>query len=96
MSNIEELSGFQRDALYVIAGLDEPNGLAIKDELEEYSGTRVDRGRLYPNLDVLVEEGLIEKNQQRERRNAYVLTARGRHEIEIRRAWEDGRRALDP
>lgn len=96
MSNMEELSGFQRDALYVIDGLDEPNGLAIKDELEEYYGTRVDRRRLYPNLDVLVEEGLIEKNQQGERRNAYVLTARGRHEIVIRRAWEDGCMPFDP
>lgn len=93
---MEELSGFQRDALYVVAGLDEPNGLAIKDELEEYYEIRVDRGRLYPNLDSLVEEGLIEKNQQKERRNAYAVTAEGRREIEIRRDWEDRRMTLDP
>jgi hypothetical protein len=31
-----DLTGFQRDMLYVIAGLDEPHGLAIKEEVEEY------------------------------------------------------------
>lgn len=31
-----DLTGFQRDLLYVIAGLDDPHGLAIKYELEEY------------------------------------------------------------
>ncbi len=31
-----DLTGFQRDLLYVIAGLDDPHGLAIKDELEDY------------------------------------------------------------
>lgn len=30
---MEELSEFQRDLLYVIAGLDEPKGLAIKETL---------------------------------------------------------------
>lgn len=29
------LTGFQRDLLYVIAGQDQPHGLAIKDELED-------------------------------------------------------------
>ncbi len=40
----------QRDLLYVIAGLDEPHGLAIKDELEDYYESEVNHGRLYPTL----------------------------------------------
>ena len=28
-----DLTGFQRDLLYTIAGQDDPHGLAIKDEL---------------------------------------------------------------
>ena len=44
--------------LYVIAGLDEPHGLAIKEELEGYYESEVNHGRLYPNLDTLVEKGL--------------------------------------
>ncbi|WP_439330783.1 hypothetical protein [Halorubrum ezzemoulense] len=31
-----DLTGFQRDLLYVVARLDDPHGLATKDELEDY------------------------------------------------------------
>lgn len=31
-----DLTDFQRDTLYAIAGQDEPKGLAIKDELDNY------------------------------------------------------------
>lgn len=51
---IAELTGFQRDALYVIAGLDRPHGLGVKREMERYYDTETNQGRLYPNLDVLV------------------------------------------
>lgn len=43
-------TGLQRDLLYVIAGLTEPHGLAIKEELEDYYEQEVHHGRLYPNL----------------------------------------------
>ena len=78
-----DLTGFQRDLLYVIAGLDEPHGLAIKEELEDYYEKEIHHGRLYPNLDTLVEKG------QRDRRtNYYTLTRRGRREIDARTEWE--------
>lgn len=86
---MDELTGFQRDVLYVIAGLDEPNGSEIKEQLEEYYETRVDRGQLYPNIDSLAEEGFIEKDQHEKRGNAYTLTTKGRREIKDRREWED-------
>jgi DNA-binding PadR family transcriptional regulator len=54
---MHDLTRFQRDLLYVIAGLDEPHGLAIKDELESYYETEIHHGRLYPNLDTLVDKG---------------------------------------
>jgi PadR family transcriptional regulator PadR len=84
-----DLTGFQRDLLYVAAGQDEPHGLAIKDELEDYYETEIHHGRLYPNLDTLVEKGLIEKGQIDRRTNSYEVTQRGRREIEARREWED-------
>ena len=31
-----DLTGFQRDLLYLISGLNDPHGLAVKDELEAY------------------------------------------------------------
>ena len=33
---MHDLTGFQRDILYAIAGKTEPHGLAIQAELEEY------------------------------------------------------------
>jgi len=83
-----DLTGFQRDLLYVIAGLDEPHGLAIKDELETYYEKEIHHGRLYPNLDTLVDKGLVEKGQRDRRTNYYTLTDRGDREISARREWE--------
>ena len=85
---MHDLTGFQRDLLYVIAGQNEPYGLAIKDELETYYEGEIHHGRLYPNLDTLVDKGLVEKGQRDRRTNYYSLTRRGRREIEARRDWE--------
>ena len=85
---MNDLTGFQRDILYVVSGLEEPHGLAIKEEIEEYYEKEVHHGRLYPNLDTLVEQGLVSKGQKDERTNSYSATARGRREIEARQEWE--------
>jgi DNA-binding PadR family transcriptional regulator len=82
------LTGFQRDILYVIAGLDKPYGLALKEELEEYYEEQINHGRLYPNLDDLVDEGLIEKGSIDDRTNSYELTEYGVLLIEERARWE--------
>lgn len=84
-----DLTGFQRDLLYTIAGQDDPHGLAIKEELEDYYEKEIHHGRLYPNLDEVVDKGLVEKGAADRRTNFYTLTARGRREIEARREWED-------
>jgi DNA-binding PadR family transcriptional regulator len=86
---MHDLTGFQRDLLYVIAGLDEPHGLAIKEDLEGYYETEIHHGRLYPNLDTLVDKGLVEKGEKDRRTNVYTLTRRGRREIQDRREWEN-------
>jgi PadR family transcriptional regulator, regulatory protein PadR len=85
---MHELTGFQRGMLYVIAGHGEPHGLAIQEDLENYYDTEVHHGRLYPNLDTLVEEDLVKKGERDERTNYYTLTAHGENHIEERRAWE--------
>ena len=87
-SEMYDITGFQRDLLYVVAGLDEPHGLAIKEELEEYYEKEIHHGRLYPNLDTLVDKGLVEKGEKDRRTNVYSITRRGTREIEARREWE--------
>jgi len=54
-----ELTGFQRDLLYVIAGQYKPSGQAIRRELAEWID--VGHGQLYTNLDILADKSLIEK-----------------------------------
>jgi len=71
-----ELTAFQKNILVILA--EEPMyGLAIKRELEEYYGSEVNHGRLYPNLDDLVEMGLVEKSELDKRTNQYELTDDG-------------------
>jgi len=84
-----DLTGFQRDLLVVIAGLDGPKGLAVKTEMDEYYDEEINHGRLYPNLDTLVDKGLVSKGSIDDRTNSYSLTRRGEREIEDRRDWED-------
>lgn len=86
---MHDLTGFQRDLLYVIAGANKPNGLAIKRMLEPYYEQEIHHGRLYPNLDRLVDKGLVEKGVRSRRSNFYSLTNRGHREIEARKEWED-------
>lgn len=93
-SNMHDLTGFQRDLLYGIAAIDEPYGLAIKSHLEDYYETDLNHGRLYPNLDTLVEKALVEKGEYDRRTNLYTLTKRGRREMKARREWENERADL--
>jgi DNA-binding PadR family transcriptional regulator len=83
-----DLTGFQRDLLYVIAGREKPHGLAVKDELDQYYEAEIQHGRLYPNLDAVVEMGLVEKGSKDRRTNVYTVTKRGRRELKARREWE--------
>lgn len=88
---MDDLTAFQRDLLYVVAGLsdtEKPYGLAIKRELEDYYINDVNHGQLYPNLDTLVEKELVEKGTIDKRTNSYELTEQGRSELETHRDWE--------
>ncbi|WP_410767660.1 PadR family transcriptional regulator [Haloferax sp. DFSO60] len=83
-----ELTGFQRDLLYVIAGADRPSGQEIKESISKDVG-EVNHGRLYPNLDALVERGYVNKGQHDRRTNFYEMSEKGRTAIIQRRTWEN-------
>ena len=84
---IHQLTGFQRDLLTVIAGLDQPSGQTVKEHLEEVSDTNITHGRLYPNLDVLVTQGLVEKGELDRRTNYYELSDSGQQALEAYYEW---------
>lgn len=85
---MDDLTGFQRDLLYVIAGADQPSGQDVKDEVETYYNSEINHGRLYPNLDTLVNKDLVEKGQLDRRTNYYEISDSGQQAIEQRREWE--------
>lgn len=81
-----DLTAFQQNILVILS--DEPMyGLAIKRNLESYYGTEVNHGRLYPNLDDLVEMNLVEKSELDKRTNQYKLTEKGHDAVLNRLDW---------
>jgi len=85
---MHDLTGFQRDLLYVIAGADQPSGQDVKEDVEQYYTAEINHGRLYPNLDTLVNKELVEKGQLDRRTNYYAITDDGEERIRERREWE--------
>mgnify|MGYP002760209723 FL=1 len=82
----EDLTAFQQNILVILA--QEPMyGLAIKRKLQLYYEDEVNHGRLYPNLDDLVDAGLIEKSELDKRTNQYALTDAGYAAIIDRLRW---------
>jgi len=80
------LSAFQRDILLILRRLEQSEedsyGLAIKRRLEDRYDSEVNHGRLYPNLDDLIEYSLVERGQIDKRTNRYTLTDEGRDLLE--------------
>jgi DNA-binding PadR family transcriptional regulator len=87
-----DLSAFQRDVLWILAHNGPSKGLAILEALTHYYGEGVNHGRLYPNLDELVEDGLIDKGQRDRRTNEYQLSKSGEQALAVRLEWEENGR----
>jgi len=83
-----ELTSFQRDLLYVIAGKTNPSGQEVKADLQQDMG-EITHGRLYPNLDTLVKKNYIKKGQSDRRTNFYRSTEKAMESLKARRRWED-------
>ncbi|WP_338727734.1 PadR family transcriptional regulator [Haladaptatus sp. DJG-WS-42] len=83
---VRNLTAFQQNILVILS--EQPMyGLAIKRELESYYGSEVNHGRLYPNLDDLVEMGLVEKSELDKRTNQYALTGDGEGAVVDKLEW---------
>ncbi|MFC6825632.1 PadR family transcriptional regulator [Halopelagius fulvigenes] len=88
-----ELRDFQQNILTILA--DGPqHGLGVKADLEDYYGEDVNHGRLYPNLDELVEGGFISKSELDKRTNEYELTEKGRSTIDAKLRWMAKKRGV--
>ena len=78
----QTLTLFQQNILLVLAESDGVDyGLGVKRSLEDLYGEDINNGRLYPNLDQLVDMRLVEKSELDKRTNEYALTEIGREVI---------------
>jgi DNA-binding PadR family transcriptional regulator len=85
------LTGFQRDLLVVTARVGPCKGLEIKEMVNRSGYDGVTHGRLYPNLDILDNKGLLEKSWREpdKRSNTYELTAEGTDALESYIQWTE-------
>lgn len=84
---IFELTGFQRDLLFVVSALEEPSGQEIRAELERTQDRNVQPGQLYRNLDQLVDRSLIRKRDTAGRANHYTITEKGETVVSDLHDW---------
>ncbi|WP_223301505.1 helix-turn-helix transcriptional regulator [Haladaptatus sp. R4] len=66
-----------------------PYGKIIKQELEDHYGEPINHGRLYQNLEELVEADLVTKLPLDGRTNVYRLTDGAESQLRAHRRWED-------
>lgn len=85
-SDRTELSEFQYTILFSLA--ERPRyGLELKSRMTEFYGSEINHGRLYPNLNDLVEMGLLSKSKRDNRTNEYALSERGLMMVLDRIGW---------
>lgn len=88
-SPMYNLTGFQRDLLFVLDGMDGPSGKEVRQAIERSQDRKVRHARLYANLNELVEEGLVSKGREDGRTNEYDTTAAGHRLLRDRYEWEE-------
>ena len=86
-----ELTSFQRDILWLVAEEGAPAGVDIRDRLSEcqFYKREINHGRLYPNLDTLVDLGLLNKFEKDRRTNGYRISSKGQRWLDMRAEWVD-------
>ena len=102
---LSDLTAFQRDLLFTVEHLekngtdrelaeafeyDAPSGTCVKTRIEGTLNKEINHGRLYPNLDNLVNKGLVVKGSLDRRTNSYTLTKRGKNALEEYRQFVGG------
>lgn len=81
---MHNLSAFQRDILRCLAKIEnEPDtrshglGILARLESDDFGYEDVNHGRLYPNLDELVDAGYVARSEYDARTNSYTLAIDG-------------------
>lgn len=88
---MRELNIKQEDILIIIGK--EPNrpSTEVKEELSEYYERDIQKGLFYPNVDVLVEKGLVreETDNRKPEEREYSITQRGRELLQKQQEFRE-------
>ena len=84
-----ELTAFQYTLLQAADELVEPSGQDIRRYVNSspFHGSDMNHARLYPNLNTVVDAGLVEKGEHDRRTNYYKITDDGKDALETRAAY---------
>ena len=84
-----ELTAFQWSLLQAASELVKPSGQTIKRHVDAspYHDEDMGHGRLYPNLEAIIEAGYVKKGEQDARTNYYEITDEGKDALETRAAY---------
>ena len=84
-----ELTAFQYTLLSAADDLVEPSGQDIRRHVDAgpFHPSPMNHGRLYPNLETIVEAGLVEKGEKNDRTNLYTITDDGKDALETRASY---------
>lgn len=84
------LSALQWDVLWTLSKRGALSGIGIREELVDYYGEDVSYGEVYPNLDALVDFGLVTRREGDHHTSEFKLTEEGRHTLARRQVWQEG------
>lgn len=84
------LSALQWDLLWTLSKRGSSKGIAVRQGIVDYYGEEVPYSEVYPNLDALVDLGLVVKRTNGGHTNEYELTEKGRCTLARRQIWQDG------
>lgn len=84
------LTALQWDMLWTLSKHDSLKGVGVRQELVEYYGEDVSYGEVYPNLDALVDLGLVVRGEGDHHTNRFELTEEGRRTLARRQIWQEG------
>ena len=84
-----ELTAFQYTLLQAADDLVEPSGQDIRRYVDAgpFHPSPMNHGRLYPNLETIVEAGLVDKGEHDRRTNYYEISDDGKDALETRACY---------
>lgn len=85
--NIDQLTGYRRDMLYVLSARGRASVVTVRDEIEDKHGDVIDTVGVYRALNDLEEFGLVKKFKVDGKERRFYLSDEGRRQLDDHHEW---------